>query len=168
MKKLICVLLALMVLFAFTACGADTEPVRKPNENVDTTEGTQTEPKTEIFTITVLHGDGEESTSRMTSECDNLAAALLERNFITEDMLTVGGEKADPEKGAYWTLYVDGVYATESWDQIPLEGGVEYMFEYTLDASFEDPTEEDSEGPIEDLPDEEVTDEDISDEPVTE
>ena len=150
MKKLISILLALTVLLAFAACGAKTEPVNK------TTQGIQddvTEPA--IFTITVLHGDGEESSSRMTTDCDNLAAALIERNFMTEDMLTIGGEKADPANNAYWTLYIDGVYATESWDKIPIEGGVEYMFEYTVDENLGEPVEDEEngdEGPVEEIP----------------
>lgn len=144
MKKLLCVFMALVVLLAFAACG-EKETV-KPSINDNETEPTAT-----IFTVTIIHGDGEETTNRMTTEKETLAEALIERTVMTEDMLTIGGEKADPAQNAYWTLYIDGVYATEPWDEIVVEGGAEYMFEYTVEMDYEEVPEEEEnfEGPVE-------------------
>lgn len=144
MKKLICVLMALTMLLAFAACG------EKEDKKPTITDGTEATPT--IFTVVIIHGDGEESTSRMTSEKETLAEALIERTIMTEDMLTVGGEKADPADNAYWTLYINGVYATEPWDEIKIEGGAEYMFEYTVDMEYEDVPDDEigDEGPAED------------------
>lgn len=128
MKKLICVVLALVVVCAFAACGE--------KEQTGITD-VGTEPATTIFTVTIIHGNGEETSNRMTSEKETLAEALIERTLMTEDMLTVGGEKADPEQNAYWTLYINGVYATEPWNEIKIEGGNEYMFEYTVDMEYD-------------------------------
>lgn len=140
MKKLLCVCLALVMLLALAACG-EKETVKS---NISE-QGT--EPETSIFTVTIVYSDGEETSSRMTSEKEKLVDALIERTIMTEDMLTIGGEKADPEQNAYWTLYIDGAYATEDWKDIVIEGGVVYMFEYTVDMEYEEvPAGGDEEG----------------------
>ena len=159
MKKLICVLMALVMLLAFAACGEKEE--KKPGIN----EGVATESKTTIFTFTVIHANGEESSSRLSTEKEFLSEALIERTLMTEDMLTVGGEKADPAQNAYWTLYIDGVYATDPWNEIKVEGGCEYMFEYTVDMELEgDPTLEEELDIPEEVVEEEILEESVTDE----
>lgn len=143
MRKLACILMALIMLMAFAACEAQTETVKPKTVSTDGTESAAV-----IFSVTVIHADGEESTNNLSSTCEYLMEALLERKLVTEDMLTVDGEKADPAENAYWNLYIDGVYATESWDKIVLEDGVDYMFEYVLEMDYEgEPEEEIVDGP---------------------
>ena len=155
MKKLICVLMALVMLLSFAACG-------EKEEKSGINDGTVAESETTIFTFTVIHADGEESTSRLSTEKEFLSEALIERTLMTEDMLTVGGEKADPAQNAYWTLYIDGVYATEPWNEIKIEGGSEYMFEYTVDMEAEgDPAVEEE---LE-IPEEIIEEEPVGEEP---
>lgn len=151
MKKLLCVFLALVMLLAFAGCG-EQETV-KPSIS----DETGTEPTTAIFTVTIIHGDGEETSNRMTSDKEKLVEALVDRTIMTEDMLTIGGEKADPALNAYWTLYIDGVYATEPWEEIVIEGGSVYMFEYTMDMEYEEvPVEGEGEGEPEEVTEEEI------------
>lgn len=151
MKKLLCMALAMLLVVALAACGAKTEPVKTNTPAVEESEIL-------IFTVIVQHADGETSTNRLSTDCETLAEALLARKYMTEDMLTVDGEKADPEKGAYWNLYIDGIATAEKWDAIVLENGAEYMFEYTVEDLYGTDIEgtENPEGTPEEEPTEDV------------
>jgi len=146
MKKLLAVLLALVLVLSFVACGAETEPVRESSKKntpavvdpAETTERVIKEGDTIIIKVSVYHGDGEISDTRISAVYgQTLSEVLLERTFITADMKTVDGEYANDELGASWTLYVDGVFTTAGWDTIVVENNSEYMFEYTSDISME-------------------------------
>lgn len=147
MKKLLSVLLALVLVLAFVACDAETEPVRDSNKQnntpatfdpAETTERVIKEGDTIIVKVCVYHGNGEITDTRVSALYgQTLTEVLLERTFITGDMKTVDGEHANAEEGATWSLYVDGVFTTEAWDTIVLENNSEYTFEYTLDVSLE-------------------------------
>ena len=147
MKKLLSVLLALVLVLSFAACAAQTEPVRESSKKnnspavldpAETTERVIKEGDTIIIKVSVYHGDGEISDTRISAVYgQTLSEVLLGRTFITADMNTVDGEYADAELGASWTLYVDNVFTTEAWDTIVVENNSEYMFEYTSDVSLE-------------------------------
>ncbi len=163
MKKLLSVLLAVLLVLAFAACDAQTEPVRESSQKdntpavVDSAETTEREIKegdTIIVKVSVYHGTGDVTDTRISATYgQTLTEVLLERTFITGDMKTVDGEHANPDDGATWTLYVDGVFTTDAWDTIVLENGSEYMFEYTSDVSMEGEPEEVGE------PEDEIVDE---------
>ena len=171
MKKLLCVFLSLVLLLALAACGAETEPVRnkenKPAATISAEDATQAEIKDGdpiIISVSVYHGDGEITSTRMSAVKGNtLTEVLLERTFITENKLTVDGEYANPELGNTWSLYIDGVYTSTNWDEVLLDNGVEYMFEYTSESSYEGDIEESvveeglvEEGHVEEMPEENV------------
>ena len=170
MKKLLCVVLALLMLCAFAACDAQTEPVRDSSKKenkpavstVDPTDVTEREIKegdTIIVKVSVYHGDGEVTDTRVSAAYgQTLSEVLLERTFITGDMNTVDGEYANPDDGASWTLYIDGVFTTDGWDTIVLENNSEYMFEFTSEQALEGDYEDVGEGDdiVEDLPEEEL------------
>lgn len=147
MKKLLAVLLALVLVLSFTACGAETEPVRESSKKnntpatfdpTDVTEREIKEGDTIIIKVSVYHGDGEVSDTRISAVYgQTLSEVLLERTYITADMKTVDGEYANEALGASWTLYVDGVFTTAGWDTVVVENNSEYMFEYTSDVSLE-------------------------------
>lgn len=172
MKKLLSVLLALVLVLALAACGAKTEPVRDSNKTnntpatfdpADVTEREIKEGDTIIVKVSVYHGNGEVTDTRVSALYgQTLTEVLLERTFITGDMKTVDGEHANPDDGAYWALYVDSVFTTEAWDTIKLENNSEYMFEFTSDVSLEgEPTDEIvNEEVVEETPEEEVTEPD--------
>ena len=180
MKKLLAVLLALMLVLSFAACGAETEPVRESsNKNntpatFDPAEATEREIKegdTIIIKVSVYHGDGEVSESRISAVYgQTLSEALLERSYITANMKTVDGEYANEAMGASWTLYVDGVFTSEKWDTIVIENNSEYMFEYTSDVSMEGTTEEvsDNEVGVDEAGDNEEVAEEVPEEPAPE
>lgn len=177
MKKLLSVLLAVLLVLAFAACDAETEPVRDPKKDNkpaaatfdpnDVTEREIKEGDTIIIKVSVYHGNGEVTDTRISAAYgQTLSEVLLERTFITGDMNTVDGEYANPDNGASWILYIDGVFNTDSWDTIVLENGSEYMFEFTSDVSLDDMPEGDAEGDfIEDIPEEDIGEPEI-DEPV--
>ena len=148
MKKLLSVLLALVLVLAFVACDAETEPVRDSSKKenntpatfdpAETTEREIKEGDTIIVKVSVYHGNGEVTDTRVSAAYgQTLTEVLLERTFITGDMKTVDGEHANPDDGASWSLSVDGMFTTESWDTIVLENNSEYMFEYTSDAALD-------------------------------
>ena len=174
MKKLLCVFLSLVLLLALAACGAETEPVRnkgnKPAATVsaeDVTEGEIKDGDPIIISVSVYHGDGEISSTRMSAVKGNtLTEVLLERSFMTENKLTVDGEYANPELGNSWALYIDGVYTSTPWEEVLLDNGVEYMFEYTSETTFEGDIEDipaDEGGAVEEIPEEEIGEPDGSD-----
>ena len=95
MKKLLCVFLSMLLLLSLAACGAETEPVRskenKPAATVSAEDATVGEIKDGdpiIISVSVYHGDGEISSTRMSAVKGNtLTEVLLERTFITENKL---------------------------------------------------------------------------------
>ncbi len=168
MKKLLSVVLAVLLVLAFAACEAETEPVReskKDNKPVtatfdpeDVTEREIKEGDTIIVKVSVYHGDGEVTDTRVSAAYgQTLSEVLLERTFITGDMNTVDGEYANPDNGTSWTLYVDGVFTTNSWDTIVLENGSEYMFEFTSDVALDGELDGNVEGEnTDEIPEEDV------------
>lgn len=187
MKKLICMLLAMLLVFALVACGSETtsEP-EKRDDTVKTTEGakitddeadkvpaetTVIEDTAEaelkdgdpiIISVSVYHGDGEVTENRIAAnKGDILYDILRERTYITEDMLTVDGERAYPERGSTWSLYIDGMFTTESWDTIAVDNGVEYTFEYTIEMEMEGEPGTEEGAQVEDGAQENHTEEDV-------
>ena len=125
MKKLICMLLALTVLFSFAACAKDESA----------SDGTMKK-----FTVIVVHADGSEKTFEYESAEENVGPVLTEAGVIKGndgpyglEITEVDGEKAVyTEDGAYWAVYVGEEYALSGIDTTPItEGGV-YKLVYTL------------------------------------
>ena len=125
MKKLICLILALTVVFSFAACAKDESAsggaVKK-------------------FTVIVIHADGSEKTFEYASSEANVGPVLTEAGLIKGndgpyglEITEVDGEKAVyAEDGAYWAVYVGEEYALSGIDTTPItEGGV-YKLVYTL------------------------------------
>ena len=173
MKKLFAMLLALVLVLSFVACGAKTEPVRESSKNTpatfdptDATERVIKEGDTIIIKVSVYHGDGEVSDTRISAVYgQTLSEVLLEWTYITADMKTVDGEYANEALGASWTLYVDGVFTTAGWDTIVVEDNSEYMFEYTSDVSMEGEPEATEEENVGDNEEPEITEEETLGEP---
>lgn len=173
MKKLLCVLFAVLMLLAFVACDAETEPVRSNEKEtqpvaaqpVEVTEGEIADGDPVIIKVSVYHGNGEITENRLSAlKGDSLFDTLMNRVFITEDMNTVDGEYANPELGNSWSLYVDGVFTTETWDQILIDNGVEYTFEYTSEIEFEENIGDGYEEGVEEVPeDEQLGEPDVAD-----
>ena len=102
-----------------------------------------TRPETEIgskgYTVTVVHKDGSEKVFEYRTDAEYLAEALLEEGLVAGEesqygltIITVDGEAAVWEKdNAYWSILVNGEYATTGASEIPVYDGSAYTLEYT-------------------------------------
>ncbi len=120
-KKMIIGLVALVLVIAVMALVyANTRP--------EAVEGQKT------VTVVIIYEDGTEKKMDYTTECEDLAELLLEKELVTGyaseeygfTIESVDGITLDWAKdGAYWALYVGDEYATESAAGITLtEGGI--------------------------------------------
>lgn len=125
-KKLI---LAVIALVAVVALFLTVYFVTRPSGS----EGSKT------FTVTVVHGNGEQRNETITSSREFLAQALRDEKIIGDEgiesgmYVTVDGETAnwDPDQ-AYWGIYINGEYATAGLNDIAIEEGAVYKLEYTV------------------------------------
>ena len=102
-----------------------------------------TRPETETgskgYTVTVVHKDGSEKVFEYRTDAEYLAEALLEEGLVAGEesqygltIITVDGEAAVWEKdNAYWSILVNGEYATTGASEIPVYDGSTYTLEYT-------------------------------------
>ena len=120
-KKLILGLVALVLVIALMA-------LVYVNTRPEAVEGEKT------VTVLIVYEDGSEKKLEYTTECENLAELLLEKELVTGyeseeygfTIESVDGITLDwATDGAYWALYVGEEYATTSAAGITLtEGGV--------------------------------------------
>ena len=99
----------------------------------------ETEAGSKAYTVTVIHKDGSVKDFSYRTDEEYLAGALLEEGLISgEDgpygltVITVDGEAAvwDTDN-AYWSILVNGEYATTGISEIPVYDGSVYTLEYT-------------------------------------
>ena len=99
----------------------------------------ETETGSKAYTVTVVHKDGSVKEFSYRTDEEYLASALLEEGLVSgEDsqygltIITVDGEAAVWEKdNAYWSILVNGEYATTGASEIPVYDGNTYTLEYT-------------------------------------
>ena len=109
MKRMISLLLALVMVFALTACGA--------KEEAPTADAVS-------FKVVVTDLDGKETTFEYSSNAASVGEALVAEGLIegheTEYGLyidTVNGITADWDNDqTYWAFYINGEYATTGID----------------------------------------------------
>ena len=109
MKKMISLLLALVMVFALTACGAKEEAPAADAVS---------------FKVVVTDLDGKETTFEYSSNAASVGEALVAEGLIegheTENGLyidTVNGITADWDNDqTYWAFYINGEYATTGID----------------------------------------------------
>ena len=128
MKKHLSLILALVMVFALTACAAKKEA---PSDAVS-------------FTVVVTDLEGKETAFAYTSAAASVGEALVAEGLIegheTEYGLyidTVNGITADWEKdNAYWCIYVNDEMGNYGVSSQPVNDGDTFRFEYTsLDAN---------------------------------
>ncbi len=94
---------------------------------------------TKSFTVIVTHGDGSQKEFQYTSDEEFLGTVILAEGLAVGEegpyglyIQSVDGEKAVYEEdGAYWSLTVNGEYATAGADMTPIEDGAVYALVYT-------------------------------------
>ena len=99
----------------------------------------ETEAGSKAYTVTVVHKDGTVKDFAYRTDAEYLAEALLEEGLVSGEesqygltIITVDGEAAVWEKdSAYWSILVNGEYATTGASEIPVYDGSTYTLEYT-------------------------------------
>ena len=99
----------------------------------------ETETGSKAYTVTVVHKDGSMKDFSYRTDEEYLADALLDEGLISGEegpygltIITVDGEDAVWEKdNAYWSILVNGEYATTGASEIPVYDGSTYTLEYT-------------------------------------
>ena len=118
MKKTLALLLALVMLFAMTACGKKEAPTAASVS----------------FKVIVTDLDGNETSFAYTSSAASVGEALVAEGLIegheTEYGLyidTVNGITADWDKDqTYWAFYINGEYATTGIDGTEIAADTTY------------------------------------------
>lgn len=118
MKKTLALLLALVMLFAMTACGKKEAPAAASVS----------------FKVIVTDLDGNESSFEYTSSAASVGEVLVAEGLIegheTEYGLyidTVNGITADWDKDqTYWAFYINGEYATTGIDGTEIAADTTY------------------------------------------
>ena len=118
MKRTLALLLALVMLFAMTACGKKEAPAAASVS----------------FKVIVTDLDGNESSFEYTSSAASVGEALVAEGLIegheTEYGLyidTVNGITADWDKDqTYWAFYINGEYATTGIDSTEIAADTTY------------------------------------------
>lgn len=118
MKKIVSMLLALVMLFALTACGAKEEA---PAEAVS-------------FKVIVTDLEGNETTFEYTSSASNVGEVLVAEGLVvghdTDYGLyidSVNGIAADWDNDqTYWAFYINGEYATTGISDTPITADTTY------------------------------------------
>lgn len=131
MKKILCMLLVLTMVFALFGCaGKETEgeavPVAKDGDTLG--EGALS------FSLEITNKAGETISVTVNTDEKTVGDALLALDLIAGEegefglyMLTVNGETLSWEKDAmYWAFYIDGEYATTGVDMTDVTAGTAY------------------------------------------
>lgn len=92
------------------------------------------------FTVTVVHADSTEKQFSYNTDAEYLGGYLMEEGLVEGYegpyglyMEKVDGEAAIyEENGAYWSLEINGEYATQGIDLTPIEDGAVYRLVYTI------------------------------------
>ncbi len=153
-KKFLALLLAVMMVMSLTACG-DKAPAEKVAESpvvesaapeaadaeapADTKEEAPADAEAvKNLTITVVHGDGTKKEIAVSTEAENLRAALEPEGIIAGDeselglfVKTVDGETADDSKQQWWCVTKDGVMTETGVDGVMIADGESYEFTLT-------------------------------------
>lgn len=132
LKKIIALLLCVIMVLSFVACGNKEENQVNTNyEFTETFENGSTE-----FVFGVLGVEGEEKYFEVKTDKTIVGEALLETGLIEgEDsayglyVKTVDGTTLDYDTdGKYWAFYVNGEYAATAVDQTEVVAGTLYEF----------------------------------------
>ena len=118
MKNLLALVLVLLTIVSLTACSA------KEKEGAEVT-----------FTLTIVDGDGNETTHEITTTKTTVGDALMEKGIVEGEnseyglyIKAVNGIVADYNTtGTYWAFYINGEYAMTGVEKTPIEANTAYM-----------------------------------------
>lgn len=128
MKKLILIVLAFVMVFAFAACtkapAKPAEPTNAPAADLSFEFISKDLDADEVKT-TVPYTDGQSVGEAL------VAAGLIEGEdgpYGLEVKTVNGVTREYDDGGVYWAFYEDGAYASKGVDQTPVKAGVTYSF----------------------------------------
>ncbi len=138
MKKLICILLAILCVAALFA-GCSKKPVYVDG-TARFTEDTTLGKGSKIITVTVTDNEGKNVVFTIKTDAKTVGDALLENELITGDegayglyVKVVNGLRADYDKDkAYWAFMIDGEMAMTGVDMTDIVDGGKYELVYTV------------------------------------
>ena len=118
-KRILALATALVMVFAFSACGAKSA--------------------WNAVTVTVTHGDGSTKDFAFKTEREMLGDALLDEKLVEGEegpyglfVQTVDGETADEENQEWWCLTKGGEQLETGVDSTPVEDGATYELTLTV------------------------------------
>ncbi len=125
--KILVLLMAVMMLFSFAACGENI-----PEEGEEVT-----------ITVKVVHKDKSEKTFTITTKKATLLGALQQENLVDGEsqtagfyMTTVDGELADESEQGWWCLTKGGETWWSGVNITEIADGDCYELTYTIGYSF--------------------------------
>ena len=140
MKKLLSILLAVVMLAAFAACGntaTTTDAAKTYSDAVIADDGTiEIGQGSKEISFTVVSLDGTEKKFLVKTDKETVGDALVEADIIAGEeseyglyVKTVDGTTLDYAKdGKYWAFCIDGEYAVTGVDSTAIEEGRVYTF----------------------------------------
>ena len=140
MKKILSILLVLLMLAGFAACGekeTTTDADAVTSETSIAADGTVIIGQgSKELTFTVVSLDGTEKKFLVKTDKETVGEALLDAGLIAGEkseyglyVKTVDGTTLDYDKdGKYWAFYIDDEYAMTGVDSTIIEDGKVYTF----------------------------------------
>ena len=133
LKILICAMLAVLMVTAFTACSAESDGGSDADggASVPVSDGATVGEGETVFPLTITDAEGASITITVKTDEETVGTARQNCGLVEgEDseyglyIKTVNGTTLDyDEDGMYWGFYVDGVYAVKSADQTEIASG---------------------------------------------
>ena len=142
MKKVLAILIAVLMLVGFAACGSNETPSDAGAVKTNTDAVVSDDSTVEVgegatkFDFVVVSLDGTEKKFLVSTDKTTVGEALIDANLIAGEesayglyVKTVDGTTLDYDKdGKYWAFYIDGEYAMTGVDATDIEAGRVYTF----------------------------------------
>ena len=134
MKKLLCLLLAMVMVFAMAACGAKTPETSQPASQTEPSEYTVLGEGATTIYVDVQDTDGTVTKFQVNTDAETVGEALLAVELIEGEMgdyglfiNAVNGITADWDtEKAYWSFEIEGEYAMTGVDMTPIAADTHY------------------------------------------
>ncbi len=120
-KRFLALLLCIALVLALAGCS-----------------GASSQAEDVTFTLKVVHGDGSEMETEVTTDKTTVGEALADQGYISGEqgayglyVKTVDGETVDDAKEQWWCLTKNGESVNTGVDSTDVEAGASYEFTFT-------------------------------------
>lgn len=136
MKKVLSILLAVLMLVCFAACGNEKTPTDTQLAAGENSQLIEIGEGKTSFDFTVVDVDGNTKSYKVSSDKKTVGEALLDAELISGEngayglyVKTVAGMTYDYTKdGKYWAFYVNGELSATGVDMTDITEGTAYEF----------------------------------------